>query len=140
LVAKALVSDRFALDAFPILSQLPAVEQVAAANPRLLCARGKALQTFLRQAVSEVIAAAGDTDDVAVGRLVEYLRWRYQEGVSVRAIAQRWGCSTVQVWRSTGRRALDLVTVRFLEQVRAASENPVGSAPLALVGSRAGLR
>lgn len=123
LVAKALLADRFTLDEFPVLSQLPAVEQWASAHPRELCPRGKALQALLRQAVAEVIAAVGDADDVAVRRLVEYLRLRYQESVSVKGIAERWGCSTVQVWRSAGRRALDLVTARVLELGRASGQS-----------------
>lgn len=134
LVAKALLSDRFALDEFPILSQLPAVEQWAATNPRQLCARGKALQALLRQAVTDVITAAGEADDAAVSRLVDYLRLRYQEGQSVKAIAAQWGCSTVQVWRSAGRRALDLVTARFLERARPIGEPVPSVAHLKVVG------
>jgi hypothetical protein len=134
LVAKALVSDRFTLDEFPVLSQLPVVEQWAATNPRQLCARGRALQALLRQAVADVIAEAGDLDDVAVGRLVEYLRLRYQEGRPVKAIAERWSCSTVQVWRSAGRRALDLVTERFLDRARLKSEPVPSVAHLKVVG------
>jgi hypothetical protein len=114
LVAKALVADRFTLDEFPVLCQLPAVEQWAAANPRELLPRGKALQLLLRRAIVDVIDALGEPDDVAVRRLVEYLELRYQKGWHVKTIAERWGCSTVQVWRGTGRRALDLVTARFL--------------------------
>jgi hypothetical protein len=134
LVAKALVSDRFTLDEFPILSQLPVVEQWATTNPRQLCARGKALQALLRQAVADVIAEAGDADDAAVRRLVDYLQLRYQEGLSVKAIAQQWGCSTVQVWRSAGRRALDLVTACFLDRARPNSETVPSVAHLKVVG------
>lgn len=114
LVAKALLADRFTLEEFPVLSQLPAVEQWAAANPRELLPRGRALQHLLRHAVTDVIEAAGEPDDVAVRRLVEYLDMRYRKQCRVKAIADQWGCSSVQVWRSSGRRALDLVTARFL--------------------------
>jgi len=81
-----------------------------------------------------VIAEAGDVDDVAVGRLMEYLRLRYQDGQSVRAIAERWRCSTVQVWCSSGRRELDLVTARFLERARLSSEAVPAVAYLNVVG------
>jgi len=131
LVGKALLSDRFTLDEFPVLSQLPAVEQWAAAHPRDLCPRGKALQLLLRQAVAEVIASVGEADDVAVRRLVEYLQLRYQQGISVKGIADRWGCSTVQVWRAAGQRALDLVTARFLDLARATGQSMT---PLKVVG------
>jgi hypothetical protein len=122
LVAKALLSDRFTLDEFPVLSQLPAVEQWALAHPRELCPRGKALQLLLRQAVTAVIALVGEADDLATRRLVEYLQLRFQQGMPVRSIAEQWGCSTVQVWRSAGRRALDLVTGQFLELARSAGQ------------------
>ena len=123
LVARALLSDRLTLEEFPVLSQLPSVEQWALAHPRELCPRGKALQMFLRQAVTEVVVSVGEADDVATRRLVEYLQLRFQQGMPVRAIAERWGCSAVQVWRSTGRRALDLVTARFLESARPAAQS-----------------
>src|SRR5438309_1669690 len=77
LVAKALLADRFTLEEFPVLSQLPAVEAWAAANSRELLPRGKALQQLLRRAVAEVIEAVGEPDDVAVRRLVDYLDLRY---------------------------------------------------------------
>jgi hypothetical protein len=121
LVAKALGASRFALDGFPVLSQLPAVERWVADHPREMLPRGKALQGLLRQAVVEVIASVGEADDRAMCRLVEYLQLRYQQRLTVKAIAERWGCSTVQVWRGTGHRALDLVTMRFLELARGPS-------------------
>jgi hypothetical protein len=122
LVAKALLADRLTLDEFPVLSQLPSVETWAQAHPRDLCPRGKALQVLLRQAVTDVVVSVGEADDVATRRLVEYLQLRFQQRLSVRAIAERWGCSAVHVWRSTGRRALDLVTARFLEAARPAAQ------------------
>lgn len=56
LVAKALRSDRFTFDEFPVLSQLPAIEQWAAAHGRELLPHGKALQVFLRHAIEDVSA------------------------------------------------------------------------------------
>src|SRR5579862_7610632 len=118
LVGKALQADRFTLDEFPVLSQLPAVERWAAAHEREICLRGKALQLLLRQSVAEVIASVGEADDAVTRRLVEYLQLRFQQNLPVRAVAERWGCSTVHVWRCAGLRALDLVTERFFELAR----------------------
>jgi hypothetical protein len=122
LVAKALLSDRLTLDEFPVLSQLPSVETWALAHPRELCPRGRALQVLLLQAVTDVVVSVSEADDLATRRLVEYLQLRFQQRLSVRAIAERWGCSAVHVWRSTGRRALDLVTARFLEAARPSAQ------------------
>jgi hypothetical protein len=118
LVMKALTADRFTLEDFPILSQLPAIEHWAAAHPRELLPHGKAIQGYLRQAVKDVIASVGEPEDETMRRLVEYLQLRYLQKVSQKAIAERWGCSTVQVWRSVGHRAIDLITARFLELAR----------------------
>jgi hypothetical protein len=123
LVAKALLADRFTLEELPVLSQLPAVETWAAANPRELLPRGKALQHLLRRAVADIIEAVGEPDDVAMRRLVEYLDLPYRKQWHVKAIAAQWGCSTVQVWRSTGHRALDLVTARFLILARVSGQS-----------------
>jgi hypothetical protein len=120
LIAKALISDRFSLEEFPVLSQLPAIERWATAHPHELLPRGKALQLLLARSVADVIAKIGDADDLVLRRIVLYLQLRYQQHQSVKAIAESWQCSTVHVWRTVGQRALNLVTERFLEVARSA--------------------
>lgn len=132
LVGKALFADRFALEEFPVLSQLPAVEQWAAAHQRELLPHGKALQIILRQAVEDVIARIGEAQDTQMRRLIDFLRSRYIEQASVKVIAESWGCSTVHVWRSVGQRALDLVTDRFLELGRTSAPVSENSSTLSM--------
>ena len=91
LVGKALtlLDNLFALDEFPILCQLPAVEQWSTAHHHELLPHGKGLRTILRQAVALVIERIGDEESGASARLVEYLQLRYQQSHLVKDIAER---------------------------------------------------
>ncbi|MBA3825416.1 MAG: hypothetical protein H0X24_16150 [Ktedonobacterales bacterium] len=131
LVGKALtlLGDLFALDEFPILSQLPAVEQWAAAHHHDLLPHGKGLRALLQHAVALVIEKIGDEESGTSARLVQYLQLRYQQGLLVKDIAERWSLSAEQVWRSSGRRALELVTDQFLEIARCSDQKPKLVAP-----------
>lgn len=135
LVVKAfrVIEDRSALETFPVLSQLPAIEQWATAHPRELLPHGKALQRLLLQAVAEVLAGLGEDDDAWLARFKDLLRQHYQQRVAVHTLAKQWGCSRVQVWRSYGQRALDMVTERFLELAR--STEPEAEKVTVLPGS-----
>lgn len=122
-IAKALLSDRFTLEDFPVLSQLPAVQAWANAHPNELLPHGKALQGLLRQAVRDVFARIGDAEDRQLQRVADYLSSRYLCGISVNEIAERWDCSRVHVWRVAGKYALELVTERFMEIARESEKN-----------------
>lgn len=126
LVGKALLlfNDLFALDEFPVLSQLPAVEQWVSAHEHELLPHGKALRALLRQAVAKVIEQIGDGEGGTSARLVAYLRLRYQQGLLVKDIADQWNLSVEQVWRSAGRRALELITDQFLQSARGIDQKP----------------
>ena len=115
LVGKALATDRFDLDEFPLLSELPAVERFAAAHPHALLPRGKAIQTLLQRAVTEVATAYAEDADRTLRRIAAYVRLRYQEGKSVRAIAEEWGVERSALSHQLSRRALLVVTHRFLQ-------------------------
>jgi hypothetical protein len=119
LVGKALRADRFTLDAFPVLCQLPAVEQWAASHPRALLARGKALQALLRRAVADVATDYAEDDDATLRRLATYVRLRYQEHQSVTAIARQWQLNRTYVSRSVSLRAVQVITHRFVQIVDA---------------------
>jgi len=114
MIGKALLSDRFTLEEFPVLSQLPGIEKWAAAHPYELLPRGKALESLLGKAVADAIVFLGDAKDTTTRRVAEYLRLRYQEQKKVKDIAQEWQLSVDQVSRTAGRRALDIATERFL--------------------------
>lgn len=115
LVGKALGADRFALDAFSVLSELPAIEAWAVAHPQALLARGKALQVLLRRAVADVATGYAEDDDTTMRRLAAYVRLRYQECQSVTAIARQWQLDRSALSHQLSRRALLVVTHRFLQ-------------------------
>jgi hypothetical protein len=114
LVGKALFADCYTLDAFPVLSQLPLVSQWAEAHPHDLLPRGKALYGLLRRAVADVVTCAPEGDRF-LGQVAEFARLRYQERLTVAAIAQRWGLSCKHLHCNYRRPALELVTRRFLQ-------------------------
>jgi hypothetical protein len=124
LVGKALsyLDDLCALNEFPVLSQLPAIEQWAADHAHDLLPHGKALRGYLRKATAEVIAGIGE--DGTSARLVEYIQLRYQQRMLVKDIAERWHLSVEQVWRSAGRQALELITEQFLQIARGTDQKP----------------
>jgi hypothetical protein len=113
LVGKALVADRFALDAFPVLGELPAVERFAAAHPHALLPRGKAVQALLWRAVAEVATAYADERDLLLRRIAAFVRLRYQERQTVTAIAKAWGMDRADLSRQVSRRAVEVVAHRF---------------------------
>jgi hypothetical protein len=90
LVGKALFADCYTLDDFPVLSELPLVAQWAQAHPRELLPRGKALHALLRRAVADVVACAPE-NDASLGRVADFARLRYQQRLTVVAIARQWG-------------------------------------------------
>jgi len=59
------------LEKFPVLSQLPAVEQKAATMAHEILPHGKALKALLLQALNTTIERIGTTDDVVLNRIVE---------------------------------------------------------------------
>ncbi len=115
LVGKALAADRFTLDEFPLLSELPAVERFAAAYPHALLPRGKALQVLLSRAIGEVATTYAEDSDATMRRLAAYVRRRYQERQSVTAIARQWQMERSALSHQLSRRALLVVTHRFLQ-------------------------
>jgi Glu-tRNA(Gln) amidotransferase subunit E-like FAD-binding protein len=123
LIAKALFSSRFDLESFPVLSQLPAVESWAEQHIHELLPHGKALQSLLRRAIEDVIQQLSDNPDVKSTRVIEYLRYRFFQQKTVKAIAAEWQCSVVHVWRVAGHEALDLITDRFLRMARSTSSS-----------------
>jgi hypothetical protein len=117
LVGKALNADRFVLETFPVLSELPPIEQWTSAHPRELLCRGKALQALLRRAVADVASSYAKEDDTALRRLAEYVRLRYQEGMSVTEIAKRWQMNRSGVSHRFSGRAVQLIAHRFEQLV-----------------------
>lgn len=115
LVGKALVADRFDLDDFRVLSKLPAVERFATAHPHALLPRGKAIRLLLDRAVAEVATAYAEDQDRTLRRIAAYVRLRYQEGKSVKDIAEVWGLDRTVVSRQYSRRSLQVVSHRFLQ-------------------------
>jgi hypothetical protein len=118
LVGKALGEDRFALDAFPVLSELPAIERFAATHPHALLPRGKAVQVLLWRAVAEVATAYADERDALLRRIAAFVRLRYQEGQTVTAIARAWGVDRSDLSRQLSRRAVEVVAHRFFSLAR----------------------
>lgn len=117
LVGKALFADRFTLDEFPVLADVPLVAQWAAAHPREFLPRGKALQALLRRAVADVVALCGEADNAGLTRVGEFAQLRYQQRWTVVAIARQWGCDRSSVHHRVAGRTLALVTRRFLQIV-----------------------
>lgn len=118
MVGKALVADRFRLDEFPVLSELPAIEAWAASHPRALLARGSALQAILRKSVADVAAAYAEDDDASLRRLAAFVRMRYLERRSVAAIADEWRMNRSALSHCLSRKALLLISHRFLQLVQ----------------------
>jgi hypothetical protein len=135
LVGKALtlLDDLFTLDEFPVLSQLPAVQEWVTSHPYELLPQGKGLRHLLQQSVALVIEKIGEGERGISARLIHYLQLRYQQGLLVKDIAEQWNLSPEQVWRSVGRRALELVTDQFLELAHTSDQKskliPVDSRP-----------
>ena len=102
-------------DAFPVLSELPAVERFAVAHPYALLPRGKALQLLLNRAIGDVTTAYAEDADRTLRRIAAYVRLRYQEGKSVKAIAEAWGLDRTVLSRQLSRRSLKVVSHRFLQ-------------------------
>ena len=115
LVGKALEADRFELDQFKVLSTLPGIERYAADHPNALLPRGKALQVLLARAVNEVSTAYAEDHDRTLRRIAAYVRLRYQDGKSVKDIAEAWGLDRTVVSRQYSRRSLQVVSHRFLQ-------------------------
>ena len=90
-VGQALVADRFDLDGFRVLSELPAVERFAAAHPYALLPRGKAIRLLSIAQLPRMTTAYADDSDKTLRRIAAYVRLRYQEGKSVKDIAEAWG-------------------------------------------------
>jgi len=72
LVGRALAADRFDLDTFQTLSELPAVERFAAAYPHALLPRGKALQLLLERTVAEVATAYAEDSDRPLRKIAKW--------------------------------------------------------------------
>ncbi len=115
LVGRALAADRFDLEAFPILSELPAIERFVAAHPHALLPRGKALQLLLERSVAEVATAYAEDVDRTLRKIAAYVRLRYQEGKTVKDIAEAWGLERSVLSRQLSRRSLQVVAHRFLQ-------------------------
>jgi hypothetical protein len=116
-VGRALVADRLALDSFPVLSELPVIEQWSAAHPRELLCKGKALHTLLRRAVSDVAFGYAKDEDATLRRLAEFVRLRYIERLTVTEIAQRWRMNRSGVSHRFSGQAIQLVARRFEQLV-----------------------
>ncbi len=114
LVDRALFADCYTLDDFPVLSELPLVVRWAEAHQRDLLPRGKALHVLLRRAVADVVACAPE-GDACLAQVADFARLRYQERLTVSAIARRWGMHRRSLYGGCTRRALELVTRRVLQ-------------------------
>jgi len=73
-----------------------------------------ALHALLRRAVADVAACAPEGDASLVW-VAEFARLRYQERLTVLAIARRWGIHRRSLYSGCTRRALELVTRRVLQ-------------------------
>ena len=100
---------------FPVLSELPGIERFEEAHPHALLPRGKALQLLLTRAVNEVSTAYAEDADRTLRRIAAYVRLRYQDGKSVKDIAEAWGLDRTVLSRQLSRRALQVVAHRFLQ-------------------------
>jgi hypothetical protein len=130
-VGKALGADRFELDGFRVLSELPAVERFAVAHPQTLLPRGKAIRILLDRAVAEVATAYAEDADWTLRRIAAYVQLRYGEGRTVTAIAQEWGLERSALSHQLSRRALQVVTHRFLQLAVHLRWEKANSAPAA---------
>jgi len=115
------LSDRSKLNGGP-LARLAYVERQARerCNGRLL-ARGLALHDILITCVEEVSAELGS--DPGATRACCYLE-SLAQGLSCREISRRLGLSREHVSRVYRKRALELVTERFLLKIRNAGSPP----------------
>jgi hypothetical protein len=107
--ALKLIDDRLALDEFPTLHRLPAVQQWLAEHPREWLARGKAVQMHLRQAVEIVIAEYAESPLPSFRRIADFARGRYLEGKKVAAVARALGVSRSLLVHETAPTTLRLI-------------------------------
>jgi len=131
LVAKALQADLFALDEFPVLSELPLVAAWAEAHPREMLPRGKVLRALLRRATGDVRAAVQDAQDRSSQRLGQFVQLRYQEQQTVTAIAEHLHLTRAYVSRSLGRRATEVIARRFVQLAESAQMQTLSAEPTA---------
>jgi hypothetical protein len=115
LVGKALEADRFDLDEFPVLSEVPGIERFAVAHPHALLPRGKALQLLLTRAVTEVSTVYAEDGGRTLRKIAANVRLRYQDKCSVKDIAEAWGFDRTVLSRQLSRCSLQVVSHRFLQ-------------------------
>jgi len=91
--ALQIIEDKLALDEFPTLHRVPAVQQWLAEHPREWLARGKAVQMYLRQAVETVVSEYAESCLPTFQRIAVFARGCYLEGKTVTAVARELGIS-----------------------------------------------
>jgi hypothetical protein len=112
-VGQMLTRDWFALDRGDVLTQLEIVGQLVAAYPNRFLSPGWAVRALLDKAMDDVMAAARKSKDGQGQRIAQFLELRRQEQ-TVTDIAKAWELSRECVSRTISRKAILLVTDRFL--------------------------
>jgi len=123
-VGQVLINDWFALDKCETLTQIAVVQELVAAYPNRFLSPGWAVRALLDRAIDEVIALARKSKDSHDYRLADFLELRRQHK-SVTAIAKEWRLSRECVSRTVGRKAINLVTERFLALTKRKVDAPL---------------
>ena len=123
-VGQSLTCDWFALDKCETLTQFAVVQELVAAYPNRFLSPGWAVRALLDKAMDEVIALARKSKDTQDHRLADFLELRRQHE-SVTAIAKEWNLSRECVSRTVGRKAISLVTERFLALTKRKVDAPL---------------
>ena len=115
LVCKMLRASTYELEECTALSQMPGVEQRRKQYSAAIFPLGMALHTMFEEAVSEIEILSHIQNDLQGRRMSTFLKVWYRERSTVTQVAQALSLSRSHVAHAVQRRALDLVTRRFLD-------------------------
>jgi len=111
----ALRLEPLQLEECAALAQLPGVQARIRERPRAFLPTATALQVMLDEAVGEVDSMMASCEDATSQRITTFLRIWYHERGTVTQVAQALSLSRSHVVHAVQRRALELVTRRFLD-------------------------
>jgi hypothetical protein len=111
----ALRLEPLQLEECAALAQLPGVQARIRERPRAFLPTATALRVMLDEAVEEVESMMASSEDARSQRITTFLRIWYRERGTVTQVAQALSLSRSHVAHAVQRRALELVTWRFLD-------------------------
>jgi hypothetical protein len=111
----ALRLEPLQLEECTALAQLPGVQARIRERPLAFLPTATALRALLDEAVGEVERMVASSEDATSQRIVAFLRIWYRERGTVTQVAHALSLSRSHVAHGVQRRALELVTRRFLD-------------------------